>query len=514
MIKTPERNDVIKPAEYERPAGAFCIEVAPGPCVLVLFGGTGDLARRKLLPSLFQLHRLGLLHAATRIVGCGRSLMTDAAFREKSAAFLPQAEPPARAAFMSRVTYLQADADEPSTFHDLAAHLDGLDRTAESPVPLNRLYYLAVPPSSCRPIISLLDKTGQISEHDHDRGPWRHLLLEKPFGADTATAAGLDAFLKTVAKEEQLFRIDHYLGKETIQNIIITRFANIIFEPLWNARYVDHVQITVAETLGVEGRANYFDHTGLLRDMFQNHMIEMLALTAMEPPERFDADDIHDRKLHLIRAIRPLALGGDSNAIVRAQYGAGQGGPAYREEPGVAAQSATETFVAARLWIDTPRWAGTPFYLRAGKRLAANSSTITIVFKPSPHFNPGGLGANALVLRSRPDEGMRLHLLGKNPGPKLCVGTLPLSFDYDELTSDNETPDAYARLLLDAMLHDHTLFVRSPSIRTAWELFTPVLDLWRDRPDQAPLHTYEAGAAGPVAADELLAADGRTWFPL
>ena len=498
----------------KRSAGTFCIEVAPSPCVLVLFGATGDLARRKLFPSLFQLHRLGLLHAATRIVACGRSPVTDEAFREQSAAFLPQADPQTRTAFMSRLTYRQADAAEPSTFRDLATCLDGLDHAPESPVPLNRLYYLAVPPSSYRALITLLDNTGQINEHDHDQGPWRHLVLVKPFGSDTATAADLDAFLKTVAKEEQLFRIDHYLGKETIQNIMVTRFANIIFDPIWDARYVDHVQITAAETLGVEGRAAYFDHTGLLRDMFQNHIIEMLALTAMEPPERFDADAIHDSKLQLIRAIRPLDTGSDTNVIVRAQYGAGHNMPAYREEAGIAPQSETETFVAAKLWIDTPRWTGTPFYLRSGKRLAANSNSITLVFKQAPHLDLGGPGANALILRSRPTEGMCLHLLGKHPGPKLCVGTLPLAFDYAELAPDNEAPDAYARLLLDAMLHDHTLFVRSETIHTAWELFTPVLDLWRDCPDRMPLHTYEAGSTGPSAADKLMATDGRKWFSL
>ncbi|MDD4102125.1 MAG: glucose-6-phosphate dehydrogenase, partial [Kiritimatiellae bacterium] len=395
----------------QKPVGTFCIEVAPEPCVLVLFGGTGDLAKRKLFPSLFQLHCLGLLHHAARIVGCGRSGLTDAAFRDLAAGFLQQADPQERAAFLARVTYRQADIAEPSTFRDLAAYLDAMDQQTDAPVPLNRLYYLAVPPSSYQPIITLLDETGQIGEDDHDRGPWRHLLLEKPFGADTASACRLDAFLKTVAKEEQLFRIDHYLGKETIQNIMVMRFANIMFEPIWNAHYVDHVQITAAETIGVEQRAAYFDHTGLLRDMFQNHMIEMLALTAMEPPERFDADSIHARKLQLIRAIRPLDADDRSNAIVRAQYIAGQDMPAYCEEPGVAAGSTTETFVAAKLWIDTPRWSGTPFYLRSGKRMASNSSAINIVFKQSPHLDLGRPGSNALVLLSRPEEGMRLHLL-------------------------------------------------------------------------------------------------------
>lgn len=496
----------------QKTAGTFCIEVAPEPCVSVLFGGTGDLAARKLFPSLFQLHRLGLLHQHTRIVGCGRTSHTDASFRELLAAALPAAKPADLTAFLERVTYRTVDAADTGTFQGLSDHLAALDRTVDAPVPLNRLYYLAVPPSSYQTIITRLAATGQLSENDHDRGPWRHLLLEKPFGTDSSSAAKLDAFLKTVADEKQLFRVDHYLGKETIQNIMILRFANIIFEPIWNARYVDHVQITVSETLGVEGRAAYFEPSGLLRDMFQNHLVEMLALTAMEPPERFDADAIHARKLQLLRAIRPFATDGQTTGVVRAQYAAGRGMPSYRQEPGVAPDSVTETFVAAKLWIDTPRWQNVPFYLRAGKRLAADSSTITIVFKPSPHLNLGRSGVNALVLRTKPDEGMRLHLQAKCPGPKLCFGDLPLSFDYADLAADNDAPDAYARLLLDAMLHDHTLFVRNDTIQASWELFTPLLELWRDHPDRYPLLAYPAGAEGPSAAAELLAADARHWF--
>ncbi len=493
--------------------GPFCIEVAPTPCVTVFFGGTGDLATRKLFPSLVQLHRLGLLHQHSRIIACGRTRHTENSFREHVAAALHAADAVELTAFLERITYLTVDADDPASFSKLSEHLETIDRIVDTPAPLNRIYYLAVPPASYQSIITLLAATGQIRKSDCDSGAWCHLLLEKPFGTDLTTAENLDVFLKTVADERQIFRIDHYLGKETIQNIMILRFANIIFEPLWNARYVDHVQITVAETLGVENRAAYFEQNGLLRDMFQNHLVEMLALTAMDPPEHFDADSIHARKLELIRAIRPFSTDGRSTDVVRAQYHEGHDMLAYRQEKGVAPESSIETFVAAKFWIDTTRWQGVPFYLRAGKRLDANSSTITVVFKPSPHLDLGRPGANALVLRASPDEGMRLHLQAKYPGPKMCVRDLPLSFDYADLTTAKDMPDAYARLLLDAMLHDHTLFVRNDTIKASWKLFMPLLEMWRDHPDRCPLLAYAAGSKGPAAADDLLAADGRSWLP-
>lgn len=486
----------------------FCLEVSPAPCVLVLFGGTGDLARRKLIPSLLQLHTRDLLHATSRIVGCGRSRHDTASYRALVAEALPPDMPPAaRDAFLARVSYARADEADPATFSGLAAHLDSLD-ALDTPAPFNRLYYLAVPPASCQPIIARLSAAGLLAESDHAHGAWRHLLLEKPFGSDAASAAALDAFLRQHVAEDQLFRIDHYLGKDTVQNILILRFANILFEPVWNARHIDHVQITVAETLGVEHRAAYYEHAGLLRDMFQNHLLEMLALTAMEAPAEFSADAIHARKLDLIRAIRPFPADAPDTCVVRGQY------DGYRQEPGVNPASAVETFAAAKFLIDTPRWQGVPFYLRSGKRLAARTSTITLVFKPSPHALFGDCEPDALVLRLQPDEGMSLHLQAKRPGPKLCFGELPLSFNYADLGDELDAPDAYARLLLDAMLHDHTLFVRNDTIAAAWALFTPLLHLWRDNPSACPLHPYAPGTSGPAAADALLARDGRAWRPL
>jgi len=496
--------------KHEKPR--FCLEVAPAPCVLVLFGGTGDLARRKLIPSLFQLHMRELLHATSRIVGCGRSVHDNVSFRALIASALPSERQEDRDSFLARISYVQTTETDPLSFLRLAAHLDVLDRL-ETPSPFNRLYYLAVPSSSYQPIITRLADTGLLKEPDANFA-WRHLLLEKPFGSDTASAEDLDAFLQKHVREDQVFRIDHYLGKDTVQNILILRFANILFEPVWNARYIDHVQITVAEKLGVEHRAGYYEQAGLLRDMFQNHLLEMLALIGMEPPTAFSADAIHSEKLALIRAIRAFPVKELHTCAVRGQYVAGSDHPGYREEQGVNPLSTVETFAAMKLWIDTPRWYNVPFYLRSGKRLSDRASTITLVFKPSPYTLFGDAAPDSLVLKVQPDEGMRLHLQAKRPGPKLCMGELPLAFNYADLDDELDAPDAYARLLLDAMLHDHTLFVRNETISAAWHLFTPILDAWRDDPDACPLYTYPAGSDGPTAAADLLARDGRAWCPL
>lgn len=490
----------------------FCIEVAPAPCVLVLFGGTGDLVRRKLIPSLFQLHTHKLLHAASRIVGCGRSDYNTSTFRALIVDALPPASPEAHLAFLERVSYVQAADSDPASFTRLTVHLDALD-TFETPSPYNRLYYLAVPPLSYQPIITRLADAGLLKNSETD-GAWQHIVLEKPFGTDAESAAVLDAFLQKYVREEQIFRIDHYLGKDTVQNILILRFANILFEPVWQSDYIDHVQITVAETLGVENRAGYYEHAGLLRDMFQNHLLEMLALIGMSPPKVFSAEAIHAEKLALIRAIRAFPVDALDTCVVRGQYTAGNDQPGYREEPGVNPLSTVETFVAMKLWIDTPRWHGVPFYLRSGKRLSERTSSITLVFKPSPHALFGEVTHDSLVLNVQPDEGMCLHLQAKRPGPKLCIGELPIAFNYADLGDELDAPDAYARLLLDAMLDDHTLFVRNETIAAAWRLFTPILEAWRDNPDTCPLHTYPAGSSGPRAASDLIAGDDRAWRSL
>ncbi len=489
------------------------LEVSPAPCVLVIFGGTGDLATRKLYPSLFQLFTRHLLHATSRIVACGRSAHDNNFLHEMVAKALPQeADAGQRAAFLELVSYLQVKDDEPATFANLGGYLAELDKL-DTPTPYNRLYYLAIPPRSYQPVVASLSQAGLFANAANN-GAWRHLMLEKPFGVDYDSAIALDACLQQHVRESQIFRIDHYLGKETVQNIMVLRFANILFEPIWNSAYIDHVQITVAETLGVEHRASYYEGAGLLRDMLQNHLLEMLALVAMEPPVEFSADAIHFEKLALIRAIRALPRTALESMVVRGQYAAGNNMAAYRSEAGVNPQSCTETFAALKLFIDTPRWRGTPFYIRSGKRLTTRTSTITLVFKCTPHKLFGACVPDALVLQVQPDEGMCLHLQAKRPGPKLSIGELPLAFKYADLGDEMDAPDAYARLLLDAMLHDHTLFVRNDTIEAAWRLFTPVLKAWRDHPAETPLHLYPAGSDGPAAAHELIGRDGRAWRPL
>jgi glucose-6-phosphate 1-dehydrogenase len=482
--------------------------------VLVFFGATGDLTRRKLIPSLAQLARAGLLHTCSHIVGCGRTALDSDAFRALAAQALPADLPPSlRADFLARVSYVRADPADGSTFRDLGERLAQLD-ASETPAPRNRLYFFATPPDSCGPLIERLAACGLLRESGAG-GPWRHIALEKPFGADTASAAALDAFLHRFVEEDQIFRVDHYLAKETVQNILMLRFANVLFEPIWNTQSVDHVQITVSETVGLEGRASYFDQAGLLRDMFQNHLLQMLALVAMEPPASFSADALHAEKIKVIQAVRPFSAERLAADLVRAQYAEGAGMPSYRSEPGGNPRSQTETYVAAKFFIDNWRWRGVPFYVRAGKRLSARATEISLVFKRVPHSifsaSPEEMPPNVLTLRVQPQEGVRLLLQAKRPGPKLHLGDMRLHFDYTELEAA-EAPDAYARLLLDAMLHDHTLFVRSDIIDASWRLFTPVLDAWRDAPQSCPLHAYAAGSAGPAAADELLARDGRAWI--
>ncbi len=484
----------------------LCVEQQPGPCQLVIFGASGDLARRKLFPSLLTLYQRGLLARQTRILGCARQPFDDESFRAHLAGGLEDAPPDQVSSFLALVSYQVVDYAQADTYQGLGRRLEQLDASQGACLP--RLFYLAVPATLYPDITRELHDAGLL--HEPGEKCWRHVVFEKPFGFDLAGARELDQLLHQYLHEKQIYRIDHYLGKETVQNIFLLRFANLIFEPIWNAHYIDSIQITAAEAIGVENRAGYFDQAGILRDMFQNHMLEMLALVAMECPSTFAADAVRDEKLKLIRSVRPLLSSSSpaSDTIVRGQY------DGYLQERGVAPGSQTETFAALRLAIDNNRWKGVPFYLRAGKKLARKSTEINVVFKHVPHSIFPGIAAedlqpDVLHLRIQPAEGMGLTLQAKKAGPKLCMGALTLNYQYQDT---GEKPlDAYARLLLDCSLVDQTLFIRSDIILAAWELYQPVLDWWGRSPPEAPLQAYQPGSDGPLQAQRLPAADGRQW---
>ena len=504
--------------------GTLCIEVSPVPNTIIIFGASGDLAQRKLIPALFNLSRRNLFHAKSRIIGCSRSQMDDNSFRDVQRKALKERFPSCELseidAFLEKVFYIAGGYDSQDTYRGIHRKLMELEYQ-QDPVP-NRTFYLATP-AALYPIIVPMLAEFQLTVENYEGIPWRHVVLEKPFGNDSDSAEKLDRLLHESLLERQIYRIDHYLGKETVQNILMLRFANIIFEPVWNSHYIDNVQITVAESIGVEHRAGYYEKAGLLRDMFQNHMLEMLALTAMEMPASFDADAIRDEKLKLIKSIRHFPIKELDKYIMRAQYAAGNGMPGYREEEGVSTTSTTETFVAAKFLIDNWRWRGVPFYLRSGKRLAKKVSEIAITFKRVPHsifseLRPEDLSADMLVLNVQPEEGMALSIQAKQPGPKLCMGRLSLDFKYAEVFG-GDIPDAYERLLLDCMLGDQTLFIRSDVIAASWRLFTPVLEAWSKFDGNnfncpCNLRTYPAGSWGPEEAAQLLCGCASCWRDL
>ena len=508
------------PQNYWR--ATLCAENRPVPNLLVIFGASGDLTRRKLIPALYRLFKRDLLHPDSRIIGCARSSLTNEQFRESLQEFLTNEDPAKLAEFLGRISYLSGDYSEPATYQKL----QGSIREMDSAQALNRTFYLATPSSLYPVIVPELGKASLTTEN-YEGTPWRHVVLEKPFGFDLASAEALDRMLHETLHERQIYRIDHYLGKETVQNILMLRFANIIFEPIWNSSYIDHVQITAAETVGVEKRAGYYDQSGQLRDMFQNHMLAMLSLVAMEAPAAFDADALRDEQLKLIRAIRPFPVQELDQYLVRGQYSAGQindkAVPGYREEADIPPDSNTETYVAAKVLIDNWRWRGVPFLLRTGKRLPNKRSEIAITFKRVPHsifpqLRAEDLEPDTLVLNVQPEEGMALSIQAKQPGSKLCMGKLTLNFSYKEIFGGN-IPDAYERLLLDCMLGDQTLFIRSDVIAAAWKLLTPILQAWKKSDKKqlecpCALQFYPAGSEGPDAAERLLQNLDTPWRPL
>ncbi len=489
------------------------------PTVVVIFGASGDLTARKLLPALYNLAHDNLLPADFHLVGFSRSPLPDAEFRALATNAITDYSrrttlPAVLDSLAARLTYVAGGYDEPGAFARLAARVAEIERGFGAPAQL--LCYVSTPPSVFAPILHQLGASGLAARHLD--GPLHtKVVIEKPFGRDLASARALNASIREVCQEKQVYRIDHYLGKETVQDLLVQRFANAIFEPLWNRNFIDHVQITVAESLGVGTRGGYYEQSGALRDMLQNHTMQLLALTAMEPPVSLDAEAVRDEKVKVLQAIQPLALG-PAGDTARAQYAPGMIGgkpvPGYLAESGFAADSATETYAALRLSINNWRWQGVPFYLRSGKRLARRVSEIAIQFKrpPGTLFAAGdrfALTPNTLSFLIQPDEGLSLVLNGKVPGLETRTQPVKMSFRY-AATFGSDTPEAYERLVLDALTGDGTLFIRGDEAEASWKLCTPVLDSWRELGRQG-MDTYAAGSWGPAAADALLARHGHQW---
>ncbi len=482
------------------------------PQLLTIFGASGDLMRRKLGPALLQLARQGLLPDRFAVLGFGRTRMDDESFRNLITDTL-QVSPTDEAWrwLRERLFYCQGGYGDEASMRRLGERINELDALWR--LESNRLFYLATPPEVFDDLVIGLRESGL-----NKSSGWVRIVVEKPFGHDLDSARQLNQLLWTAFDEHAIFRIDHYLGKETVQNLLVLRFGNTIFEPLWNYRFVDHIQITVAESEGIGNRGQYYETAGALRDMVVNHLFQLLTLIAMEPPISLDADAVRDEKLRVLRSIRPFEPEEVDDHVVRGQYGAGTMGgrpvPAYRDEPYVAPDSTTETFVAMRLFVHNWRWEGVPFYLRTGKRLPRRVTEVHIQFRPVPFllFPPetaGQLKPNLLTIRIQPDEGIILRVETKVLGMGMQVRSTPLDFYYADLGT--KIPDAYERLLLDAMRGDQTLFMRADEVEAAWEIVTPILRHWKNSP--APdFPNYPAGTWGPEAATQLLAHDNRRWL--
>jgi glucose-6-phosphate 1-dehydrogenase len=501
----------ILPAHSEAPT-EFAGKVA-GPCVFVLFGAAGDLTKRKLIPALFNLVKAKLLPDTFAVMGVSVDDLDVEGFRKQVSEFLPLNDSTALNWLRSRLFYERGDFGDPNTFANLRDRLAAID--AESHTGGNYLFYMATAPKFFASIVQQLGRAGLSTQ---DNGRWRRIVIEKPFGTDLESAKTLNRDIKSVLQENQIYRIDHYLGKETVQNIMVFRFDNAIFEPIWNRRYIDHVQITNAETVGVERRGAYFDSAGTLRDMVPNHVMQLLSLTAMESPVSFSADAVRNEQAKVLHSLQPLNSEDVLENSVRGQYGDGMIGdervPRYRSEPGVNPESRTETFVALKLNIDNWRWAGVPFYFRTGKRLAQRHTEITIQFKRMPFelfrnapFHKGH--SNTLVIQIQPVEGISLSFGAKIPGPVLRVGSVDMSFEYSKyFGADAYT--GYEVLLYDCMIGDATLFQRADMVEAGWTVIDPVLDVWKALPPRK-FPNYASGTWGPMESDHLLEADNRQW---
>jgi glucose-6-phosphate 1-dehydrogenase len=472
------------------------------PTSIVIFGASGDLTQRKLIPSLFNLSCKGRLPKKFRIVGYGSKPFTDDTFRSHLKEGMEEFAHSEYTDknwkdFASNIVYLQSGYTE-DEFRKLDQFLSEWQGETG-----NRVYYMATPPDAFPKIIDLLGSTNQL----HEENGWRRVVIEKPFGTDLASARQLNEQIHKVLNEKQIYRIDHYLGKETVQNILVTRFANTIFEPLWNRNYIDHVEITVAEKVGVEHRARFYDKVGILRDMFQNHLLQLLSHVAMEPPVSFEATALRNEKVKVLSAIDPMKEEEVAQETVRGQY------EGYREEEGTSPNSTTPTYGAVRLYVDNWRWQGVPFYLRSGKCLKEKLSQITIQFKKPPHLlfpsTDGDMTPNMLVLYLQPDEGVHWRFEAKVPDTVSKLRSVDMEFHYEDSFGKTALPDAYERLLLDTMTGDASLFTRADEVETAWGIIDPIIHAW-DAGKQ-PLAFYEPGSWGPKEADELLARDGRSW---
>jgi glucose-6-phosphate 1-dehydrogenase len=490
-------------------------------CTLVIFGGSGDLARRRLIPALYNLLLDGLLPANFAVLGLGRKRTTDnefrATLREGVLAHSRQSLVEDRwNAFASRLFYLAGENDDPQTYAALKIRLEEIER--QLGLPGNRIFYLSIPPSSFTAVCEGLEQSGLATRTTR---PYARIIVEKPVGRDLASAQQINAVTGRVFDESQIFRIDHYLGKETVQNLMVVRFANSIFEPIWNHKYIDHVQITVSETEGVGTRAAYYEEAGALRDMVQNHLLQLLCLVAMEPPYSLDPDVVRNAKMEVLRCLRPITGKDVETYTVRAQYAAGVVGgkpvPGYRHENGVKPDSTTETYVAVKCFVENWRWSGVPFFLRTGKAMPHRASEVAVQFKDIPQilFNANQKQPqppNVLALRIQPEEGLSLRIVSRVPGTREQTHPVEMDFQYGEVFG-RPSPEAYERLLLDVMAGDASRFMRRDAVEASWAWITKILEGWQQQGARW-LPEYAAGTSGPVEVDRLIQQDGRTWRPL
>jgi glucose-6-phosphate 1-dehydrogenase len=500
-------------------AGDTCSIEVPAPCGLLIFGASGDLTHRKIAPALYRLRKNSLLPQNFFMLGTARTPMSDDAFRDTLRASVQEALPQEFSTdvwetLAGSIFYHAIEYDDGGAYHQVRERAEELNRQFGTDG--NIIFYLAVPPNVFPDIVAHLGTAGMASGNGNG---FRHIVIEKPIGRDLESALAINDTLRASFEERQIYRMDHYLAKENVQNILMFRFANAIFEPLWNRNYIDHIQITAAEELGVEHRAGYYERAGVLRDMFQNHLFQLLALTAMEPPVEFAAGRVHDERMKVFQSIRPFQTDRLFEQIVLGQYGRGTVNgvdlPAYRREHNVAPDSATPTYAALRVMIDNWRWKDVPFYLRSGKRLSHRGAEIAIFFKPVPHLMFSRLmhdqiEPNTLILRIQPKEGMSMSIQVKNPGSRLCLNTVLMDFAYPRSVALSE----YERVLLDCMQGDQLLFVRADAVALSWELLTPIIKATESDVYPKRFPNYASGSSGPADADALLTREGRTWRPL